>query len=162
MVNFMMTVPRQVQAAGYVTGHFGKWHLGLRPEVGPRQYGFDASYGYLHGQIDQQTLQANVTLAAAQLAQQVAVLQQGLEHPAESHGERLRSVQLQPQMNLAIRLQPDGADRRQGSARKPLPVGQHLVRELRDNRDGIMPFHRDVRGSELRQRDSRARRRLRE
>ena len=37
---------------GYATAMTGKWHLGLRPEVGPRQYGFDASYGYLHGQVD--------------------------------------------------------------------------------------------------------------
>jgi arylsulfatase A-like enzyme len=29
--------------------------LGLRPEVGPRQYGFDTTYGYLHGQIDPYT-----------------------------------------------------------------------------------------------------------
>jgi arylsulfatase A-like enzyme len=27
----------------------------LRPEVGPRKYGFDQSYGYLHGQIDPYT-----------------------------------------------------------------------------------------------------------
>ena len=26
---------------------------GLRPQVGPRQYGFDQTYGYLHGQLDQ-------------------------------------------------------------------------------------------------------------
>jgi len=41
--------------AGYSTAQIGKWHLGLRPEVGPRRYGFDSSYGYLHGQIDQYT-----------------------------------------------------------------------------------------------------------
>lgn len=38
---------------GYDTALTGKWHLGLRPEVGPRQYGFHSTYGYLHGQIDQ-------------------------------------------------------------------------------------------------------------
>jgi arylsulfatase A-like enzyme len=38
---------------GYASALFGKWHLGLRPEVGPRRYGFDRSYGYFHGQLDQ-------------------------------------------------------------------------------------------------------------
>jgi arylsulfatase A-like enzyme len=49
------TLARVLKARGYVTGLFGKWHLGLRPEVGPKQYGFDQTYGYLHGQIDQYT-----------------------------------------------------------------------------------------------------------
>ncbi len=37
---------------GYRTAISGKWHLGLKPEDGPKQYGFEHSYGYLHGQID--------------------------------------------------------------------------------------------------------------
>ncbi|MBN2290554.1 MAG: sulfatase-like hydrolase/transferase [Candidatus Glassbacteria bacterium] len=41
--------------AGYHCAQIGKWHLGLRPETGPRKYGFASSYGYLHGQIDQFT-----------------------------------------------------------------------------------------------------------
>ena len=49
------TLPQLLQNAGYQTAITGKWHLGLRPESGPRQYGFDYSYGYLHGQIDQYT-----------------------------------------------------------------------------------------------------------
>jgi len=44
-----------LKSRGYATALAGKWHLGLRPEVGPRQYGFDQTYGYLHGQIDQYT-----------------------------------------------------------------------------------------------------------
>ncbi len=49
------TLAGVLKSRGYTTGLIGKWHLGLRPEAGPRQYGFDHSYGYLHGQIDQYT-----------------------------------------------------------------------------------------------------------
>src|SRR5262245_26592435 len=49
------TLARALTSRGYTTALFGKWHLGLRPEAGPRQYGFDQTYGYLHGQIDQYT-----------------------------------------------------------------------------------------------------------
>jgi arylsulfatase B len=50
-----LTLARLLQMRGYFTGMIGKWHLGLRPEVGPRRFGFDFSYGYLHGQIDPYT-----------------------------------------------------------------------------------------------------------
>lgn len=48
-----LTLPALLRQNGYSTAITGKWHLGLRPEHGPRQYGFDHTYGYLHGQIDQ-------------------------------------------------------------------------------------------------------------
>jgi arylsulfatase A-like enzyme len=40
---------------GYTTSLVGKWHLGLRRDVGPRQFGFASTYGYFHGQIDPHT-----------------------------------------------------------------------------------------------------------
>jgi arylsulfatase A-like enzyme len=49
------TLAQTLKERGYTTALFGKWHLGLRPEVGPRRYGFDQTYGYFHGQIDQYT-----------------------------------------------------------------------------------------------------------
>lgn len=49
------TMAQMLKKAGYKTAIAGKWHLGLRPEVGPKQYGFDSTYGYLHGQIDPYT-----------------------------------------------------------------------------------------------------------
>ena len=49
------TLPGRLRQIGYRTAIAGKWHLGLRPEVGPRQYGFDFSYGYFHGQVDPYT-----------------------------------------------------------------------------------------------------------
>lgn len=48
----IVTLPSMLKKKGYETAIIGKWHLGLRPEVGPRKYGFDYTYGYLHGQID--------------------------------------------------------------------------------------------------------------
>lgn len=48
----VLTLPRLLKKVNYETHISGKWHLGLRPEVGPTKYGFDSSYGYLHGQID--------------------------------------------------------------------------------------------------------------
>lgn len=47
-----LTIARLLQTRGYATGLIGKWHLGLRPEVGPRRFGFDFTYGYFHGQLD--------------------------------------------------------------------------------------------------------------
>ena len=46
------TLADVLKSHGYRTALVGKWHLGLRPEVGPRQYGFDSTYGYFHGQLD--------------------------------------------------------------------------------------------------------------
>jgi arylsulfatase A-like enzyme len=39
----------------YATAIIGKWHLGLRHDVGPLAFGFGSAYGYLHGQIDPDT-----------------------------------------------------------------------------------------------------------
>jgi arylsulfatase A-like enzyme len=44
-----ITVAEAFRDAGYVTGHFGKWHLGLNPEHWPDQQGFDIKF---HGAPD--------------------------------------------------------------------------------------------------------------
>jgi arylsulfatase B len=49
------TLPEALKQEGYQTAITGKWHLGLSLESGPSHYGFDYTYGYLHGQIDQYT-----------------------------------------------------------------------------------------------------------
>jgi arylsulfatase A-like enzyme len=46
------TISSRLRAAGYHTGHFGKWHLGRRPEFGPERHGFDESFGPLDGAVD--------------------------------------------------------------------------------------------------------------
>ena len=50
-----LTLPELLRDGGYSTAITGKWHLGLAPEVGPLQYGFDSSYGHFHGEIDKYT-----------------------------------------------------------------------------------------------------------
>ena len=46
-------LPELLRGAGYATGAFGKWHLGLEPAFRPRQRGFDEFYGFLgHGAHD--------------------------------------------------------------------------------------------------------------
>lgn len=46
------TIAEAFQAAGYKTGHFGKWHLGYTPETMPLGQGFEESYGHMGGCID--------------------------------------------------------------------------------------------------------------
>ena len=48
-----ITIADLLQQAGYATGVFGKWHLGLRPPYHPLKRGFDEFYGFLgHGAHD--------------------------------------------------------------------------------------------------------------
>ena len=47
-----VTIAEMLKAAGYATGHVGKWHLGYTPETMPNQQGFDYSYGHMGGCID--------------------------------------------------------------------------------------------------------------
>ncbi|MDO8545286.1 MAG: sulfatase [Opitutaceae bacterium] len=42
------TLAEAFKAAGYATGHFGKWHLGGEP-YSPLQQGFDVDYPHWHG-----------------------------------------------------------------------------------------------------------------
>jgi arylsulfatase B len=49
------TLPQLLKKSGYGTALIGKWHLGLQLSSSPKAYGFDYSYGFLHGQIDQYT-----------------------------------------------------------------------------------------------------------
>lgn len=49
------TLPKLLHKNNYQSALIGKWHLGLQLSSGPKAYGFDYSYGFLHGQIDQYT-----------------------------------------------------------------------------------------------------------
>jgi arylsulfatase A-like enzyme len=47
-----VTIAEALRSEGYATAISGKWHLGLHEDLGPRTYGFDESYGLLHGNLD--------------------------------------------------------------------------------------------------------------
>ena len=47
-----VTIAEMLKAAGYATGHVGKWHLGYTPETMPNGQGFDLSFGHMGGCID--------------------------------------------------------------------------------------------------------------
>ena len=47
-----VTMAEVFKAAGYATGHVGKWHLGYIPETMPNAQGFDDSFGHMGGCID--------------------------------------------------------------------------------------------------------------
>ena len=44
----VVTLAEALKAAGYVTAHLGKWHLGKPGEAGPREQGFDVNLGGTH------------------------------------------------------------------------------------------------------------------
>jgi len=41
----VVTIAEALKPAGYVCGHFGKWHLGKDPQFGPVSQGFDVNIG---------------------------------------------------------------------------------------------------------------------
>lgn len=46
------TMAEMFKAGGYKTAHIGKWHLGYSPEIMPNAQGFDYSFGFMGGCID--------------------------------------------------------------------------------------------------------------
>jgi arylsulfatase A len=47
-----VTFAEVLKSRGYVTGLFGKWHLGYRVEFNPARQGFDEFRGYVSGNVD--------------------------------------------------------------------------------------------------------------
>jgi arylsulfatase A len=47
-----VTFAKLLQAAGYRTALFGKWHLGYAEKFNPRHHGFDEFRGYVSGNVD--------------------------------------------------------------------------------------------------------------
>lgn len=46
------TMAEMFKDGGYTTAHIGKWHIGYSPETMPNQQGFDYSFGFMGGCID--------------------------------------------------------------------------------------------------------------
>lgn len=47
-----VTIAEMFKKSGYATGHVGKWHLGYVAEESPNAQGFDHSFGFMSGCID--------------------------------------------------------------------------------------------------------------
>jgi arylsulfatase A len=47
-----LTFAEVLKSAGYVTGIFGKWHLGYNVQFNPTRQGFDEFIGYVSGNVD--------------------------------------------------------------------------------------------------------------
>ena len=47
-----ISVARMLKNSGYVTGLFGKWHVGGTAEFGPNAHGFDEFFGFLGPNVD--------------------------------------------------------------------------------------------------------------
>ena len=44
-------MPGALKDAGYVSGVFGKWHLGYEPQFNPLEHGWDEFFGYQGGNV---------------------------------------------------------------------------------------------------------------
>lgn len=47
-----ITIAEMFKSAGYITAQIGKWHLGYTPATMPNEQGFDYSFGFMGGCID--------------------------------------------------------------------------------------------------------------
>ena len=52
MPGAQVTMAELFKTGGYQTAHIGKWHIGYSPETMPNQQGFDHSFGFMGGCID--------------------------------------------------------------------------------------------------------------
>ncbi|RYZ35548.1 MAG: sulfatase, partial [Sphingobacteriales bacterium] len=52
MPGTQFTMAEMFKEGGYKTAHIGKWHMGYSPETMPNQQGFDYSFGFMGGCID--------------------------------------------------------------------------------------------------------------
>lgn len=52
MPGSQFTMAEMFKAGGYKTAHIGKWHMGYSPETMPNAQGFDYSFGFMGGCID--------------------------------------------------------------------------------------------------------------
>lgn len=86
------TLAERLKPLGYMTGLFGKWHLGYRPEAQPTRRGFDEFFGFLSGAhrylAGQRPEQQNPLLRGTESVEEKEYLTDALAHEAVSFIER--------------------------------------------------------------------------
>ena len=88
-----VTVANRLKQLGYLTGIFGKWHLGYSPEKHPLKRGFDEFFGFLggaHSYTDPLGDQANPILRGTEPFNETSYLTEAFAREGVSFIERRR------------------------------------------------------------------------
>lgn len=86
-----VTLANRLKSLGYVTGIFGKWHIGYTAEMHPLRRGFDEFFGFLggaHSYIDSNERRANPIVRGNEVISERSYLTEAFAREAVSFIER--------------------------------------------------------------------------